>query len=306
MTGHRPVTKVLFVMGHGASGSTILGNSLGQVEGFFHPGELRTLWDEGLKGTQTCGCGLQVDRCEVWTQVVKTGFGDGVDVERFGAWHREAVRVRYTSRLLRMRPGRPTGWPALDAYVEVASRLYHAIADVTGARVIVDTSKRAGDAALLRLLPGIDPYFVHLVRDPRATVHSWTRRGGGAPFLPTVLNWIAYAGLDEAIRWRVGRDRSTRLRHEDFVAQPRRTLDELTRLVGERPRSLPLLDERTVDMQPIHTMSGHWSRHATGPIDLRADTSWRKEMPTGRRIAVSALTLPLLVRYGYPLRTGPR
>ena len=36
--------KVLYVMGHGGSGSTILGNVLGELNGFFHAGELDTLW----------------------------------------------------------------------------------------------------------------------------------------------------------------------------------------------------------------------------------------------------------------------
>jgi len=293
--------KVLFVMGHGASGSTVLGNTLGQIEGFFHPGELRTLWDEGLPGRQKCGCGLPVGECELWQRIVKTGFGDDLDVERFGAWHREAVRVRHTLRLLRLRPGQRTGWSVLDAYADVAARLYRAVAEVTGARVIVDTSKRAGDAALARLLPGIDAYFVQLVRDPRATVHSWMRRGGGSPFGATIGNWIAYAVLDEAIRMRAGRSRSLLVRHEDFVAEPRHVLERLVRLVGEWPTDLPLLDEHTVDMQPIHTMSGHWSRHASGPIELRADTSWQAEMPPRRRLAVTAATSPFLIRYGYPV-----
>ena len=38
--------RVLFVMGHGSSGTTILGNTLGEVDGFFHAGELRTIWSE--------------------------------------------------------------------------------------------------------------------------------------------------------------------------------------------------------------------------------------------------------------------
>jgi hypothetical protein len=40
----------------------------------------------------------------------------------------------------------------------------------TGAQLIVDSSKYASDAALLQHLDGIEPAYVHLVRDPRGSV----------------------------------------------------------------------------------------------------------------------------------------
>ena len=54
--------------------------------------------------------------------------------------------------------------------------LYRAIADISDARVIVDTSKSAKSACLLACLPGIDLRVVHLVRDSRAVTFSQTRR----------------------------------------------------------------------------------------------------------------------------------
>lgn len=41
--------KVLYIAGWGRSGSRILARTLSQVEGFFHGGELRTIWIDGLK-----------------------------------------------------------------------------------------------------------------------------------------------------------------------------------------------------------------------------------------------------------------
>ena len=44
------------------------------------------------------------------------------------------------------------------------------------ARVIVDSSKRPSYAAFLRSVPGCDPYYVHLIREPRASAYSWQSR----------------------------------------------------------------------------------------------------------------------------------
>jgi hypothetical protein len=40
-------------------------------------------------------------------------------------------------------------------------------------------------------------------------------------------------------------------------------------------------------------------RFATGRIPIRMDDRWRAALPAAQRRRVTALTLPLLVRYGY-------
>jgi hypothetical protein len=40
-------------------------------------------------------------------------------------------------------------------------------------------------------------------------------------------------------------------------------------------------------------------RFRTGPITIRRDDEWRLRLPSGSRILTSALTFPLLARYGY-------
>jgi len=294
-------TTVIFVMAHGGSGSTIFGNMLGTIAGFFHPGELRTLWDEGLRGLQTCGCGKQVVDCRVWSEIVTVGFGSSADPDAFGRWRREAVRVRHTGRLLREHRGRPTGWPALDASIRITDRLYRATAEVAGARVIVDTSKRAGDAALLRLLPGVDARFVHLVRDPRAVAHGWRRRGGHNGLARTAGEWSAFAALHEAVRWRTPAARSIRIRYEDAIAQPEAAVRAVTRMLGADAAALPLVDGTTIQLPPNHTMSGNWSRFQSGPVELREDDAWRRELSTIERARVEAVAWPLMLRYRYPL-----
>jgi hypothetical protein len=46
-------------------------------------------------------------------------------------------------------------------------------------------------------------------------------------------------------------------------------------------------------------MSGNPQRFETGPTELRSDVEWKRTMPAAPRAAVTAMTLPLLIRYGY-------
>ncbi|MGB3634443.1 MAG: hypothetical protein WA982_10425, partial [Rubrobacteraceae bacterium] len=67
-------TKVLYIVGLGRSGSTILSNSLGQIDGFFSAGEICYIWRQNFIENRLCGCGQPFDKCPVWTQVVKKAF----------------------------------------------------------------------------------------------------------------------------------------------------------------------------------------------------------------------------------------
>src|SRR5262249_61127330 len=69
------------------------------------------------------------------------------------------------------RNGLPASGP-LARSAEGLARLYRGIASQTGAQVIVDSSKEPTDAALLLLMPEVEPVFVQIVRDPRGMVYS--------------------------------------------------------------------------------------------------------------------------------------
>jgi Sulfotransferase family len=303
--------KVVAIIGYTRTGSTILDNILGELDGFFSTGELHYLWERGLLEGRLCGCGRSLLDCEVWSQVLLRAFGDRrPDPKAVVEWQRRTIRTRHTWRLLR--DGAPPGdGRALDAYQDVADRLYRAIAEVTGARIIVDSSKRPSDGALLRRLPSVDPYFVHLIRDPRGVVYSWRRqkreldvdRRATMPrqgLLQTVMGWAGLNLAADAVRRRAA-ERSLLVRYEDLVAQPRQTIAAIAKLVGESEDALPLLGEGAVRLSRNHTVAGNPSRFTVGVVEVRPDTEWRMRMPRRQSVLVTGLALPLLVRYGYPV-----
>ena len=61
------------------------------------------------------------------------------------------------------------------------------------------------------------------------------------------------------------------------------------------------LDARpdTVDLGGCHSVAGNPMRFRTGPTRLRADEEWRTAMPAADRRLVTAMSWPLLRRFGY-------
>jgi Sulfotransferase family len=303
--------KVLYIAGSGRSGTTLLDRILGQLDGFFSVGELHNVWERGMLANRKCGCGLPFSSCPIWQAVLRRAFDgpDAVDARRMAALGRRSTGLRRIPSVL-ARGVQPAD-PGMAGYRETLQRLYQALQRETGCRVLVDSSKSPLYAEQLRTLPGVDLYLLHLVRDPRATAHSFGRRkklpdfGDGRlmqrqPPLVSSRRWALSQTLTELL-WRGRSDRYLRVRYEDFVRDPQATIGRITTLVHEVPPELPFLSETTVRLGPTHSVSGNPNRFTTGNVEVRADDEWMRLMRRTDRMLVTALTMPLLLHYRYPL-----
>lgn len=305
--------KVLYVAGFGRSGSTILDNLLGGVDGFFSAGELCYMWVHDLAETGLCGCGHPLKECEVWGKVLEDPEVAGIDAREMARAESGGVRTRHLP-LAMLPQGRKLLDSRLAGYAENLGGLYRAVGCTTGARVVVDSSKTPLYGRVLGTIPSIDLYVVHLVRDPRAAAYSWLRKklqpdrgefgymDQHAPAKSSVLwtLWNAAAG----VFWGRTPGRYLRLRYEDFVADPRGALDRILEMVGEGGSDLPFVEGRAVELGVSHTVAGNPNRFKTGRIELRLDDEWKGRMRLRDRALVTLLTLPLLTRYGYPILAG--
>ena len=308
--------KVLSITGYTRSGSTLLDTILGSIQGFFSTGELHYLWERGLVQGRRCGCGELIPRCPTWSAILANAFPEGTPApERVIALQERCARTRHTPRLLSAEEGREQN-PALSAYVDVMRRLYAGIAVTTGASVIVDSSKRPSDAAIARLVPGVSAYAVHLVRDPRAVVHSWSRTKAEldrpwATSMPkqsllfTTFGWAELNAMSELVRRRY-RDRATLIRYEDLARAADGYVARILDVVEESGRARPVIRADRVRVAANHTVSGNPGRFHTGVLSIRPDDEWRSATSGPRHAAITILTMPLLLRYGYGLgRGGP-
>jgi Sulfotransferase family len=302
-------TKVLYVVGLGRSGSTILSNSLGQIGGYFSAGELNFIWRHNVIENRLCGCGRPFRECPVWTRVMEEAFGgmDGVDPREMMRLQSSGTRTRHIPLMLTARGDRVLK-ERLEKLLINYGRLYEAIGSVTGSRVIVDSSKEPAHGYAMSLVPDLDFYVLHLIRDPRAAAYSWLKkkpqpdtdsREHMVRFSPTKSSalWNSWNASAEAL-WRRTPEKYLRLRYEDFVANPRKGLERILEFVGFTAE-LPLAGEREVMLGISHTVSGNPNRFETGAVELRPDREWMDKMQPRHRALVTALTLPLLRRYGY-------
>jgi hypothetical protein len=306
--------RVLYIGGWGRSGSTLLDRMLGQVPGFFSLGEVREVWQSGLTENRPCGCGAPFRECVFWTAVGREAFGgwDAVNLADALRLWRSFDRPWALPRLLRRhpRPGRSQG---LERYLGMLDRLYRALRDVSSAKVLVDSSKLPTHALLVRMLPGADLRMVHLVRDSRGVAFSWEKLVRDRATRPEAVYMESYGPVGASARWLLYNEATsltrrigvpyTLLRYEDLVASPRAELARVLAHAGwpVDEADLSFVTDTEVFLSPNHTVDGNPIRFTEGGMAIRRDDEWRRKMSPADRRWVTAITLPRLVGYGYPV-----
>lgn len=295
----------------GRSGSTLIERLLGELPGFCSVGEVVHLWRRGVLENELCGCGLPFSECGFWVEVGERAFGgwNRLDVTRVLGLKDTVDRTRFLPALLNGGCDEGTVGARSSRYTELYHRLYSAVAEVDGARVVVDSSKHASLAACLRRRYGTRMRLLHVVRDPRAVAHSWAKRmarpdaslASGEQEMArystprAAVQWMTQnASLDALARRGVP---TLRVRYEDFVADPAGEFGRVAEFVGHA--GPPLFDGADVRLSVGHALSGNPMRFRSGPVGVRADHGWREGLAPWRRHLVEALTTPLRVRYGY-------
>lgn len=313
--GDDPV--VLYLAGVGRSGSTLLGQLLGQVPGFVNVGELLARYWGSRRTLLPCGCGEPVESCEFWTAVTERAYGGWHSPELAAATN---IQRSYTGTvllpLLLLSPWQPQSvrqrTKEFEAHVH---RLVRAVAAVSGASVLVDGSKDPALAVALHRVLGQRLRVLHLVRNPNGVAYSWTKvvrkELVGEPdaemrrYRPSRLavRWLRRNGLLELLRPRTG---ALLVRYEDVAARPVTELARVITFAAPAGAVAPVTDDASVDLMETHSWGGNPMRMRSGQLTIRLDEQWRHQLPRRQRRLVTAITAPLMARYRYTgRRTAP-
>jgi len=156
------------------------------------------------------------------------------------------------------------------------------------------------------------------VRNSLGVAHSATKRivkpevVGGSDYMPMShpgrvgLRYLAYNLSFDVLR-HAGVP-TMFVKYEAFVEHPRAVLQAVATF-ADMPLaadSLTFVQEGGLELGGNHTIAGNPMRFDSGPIQLRIDDRWRSDMARRHQRLVTAITWPLLRRYGYrtPWRGG--
>jgi Sulfotransferase family len=285
--------KVIYVMGAGHSGSTILGVTLGNCAGLFYAGEV----DEWL----VCSGVPPLGGPE------RTRFWNGVRAEVQGAEELFGGEVNHcverSSAIFRL-----DRWPARlrmrRRYQRVTQDLYRAISRVAGAGYVIDSSHFPLRARELKRLANIELYLLFLVRDPQRVVASELRGIKRHEVVERRLRTVttnANLWLTSllAVRVFLGHPREQRIfvRHEDFLASPETVLQQILDRFAPSTEvpdltslttGYPLLGNKIIRQETLALERGDSSPSRASRITALAQLPWRPVFARLRPAATAA------------------
>lgn len=332
MTHIEAPVKVLKITGLGRSGSTVLDVVLGNHPNIESVGEVgrlvRTGWisRESLREIDPrrlrpllCTCGKRLDvpyvdasveACPFWTSVRDEWVQrtDRYSIETYPKLQDTFELERRWPRLLYQKR-RPSA--LFQSYARLTLAFFESVRAVSGKSILVDSSTVPIQAYGLGMVPGIDLYLVHLVRDVRGVITShrrpfkrYTPSGfvwdyKGHPTWKTVVRWIIRNLEAEFVCTQLGPRKTTRLRYEDFVADPKTALERIGYLIETDLTKVADAASSREPMHAGHNIGGNATKES-GTITLRPDTEeWKTALSSTEQRLSWILLGWLMRRYGY-------
>lgn len=300
--------KVLYIAGDGRSGSTLLDRLIGAYPGAFSCGELGNLLQSTNSVDEHCACSELARECLFWQRVMREWRAAVPGFSQDEYW---MLQQRYERLRSMFRPFNDLSFGSrkFARYGEYTLALFRAISDLSGARVIVDSSKSPARALALSRVPGLDLRMLHLVRDVRGVAYSlripYRERPKEGPFanvkrrsnLRFVATWALVNFFCERVRAKLTHP-ILFIRYEDYTANPDVVLSGVASLLGV-PR-IGYEKGASHLLKQGHQIAGNVIR--LGPVQKVApDENWRSYFGSVMQKAMYLLVLPLMLRYRYRL-----
>lgn len=182
-----------------------------------------------------------------------------------------------------------------------------ALASVSTAPVIADKTLSLNTIRTICDAELVDPYFVHLIRDPRAVVFSYSRKSGAS--WRHARSWSKSHG--ELERFLKDRENVCRLRYENLASEPTRHVRQVLLNAGAY-FDLDMVDGIPDDLEhrglgdPIFEnviFAGNRMRFDDNRMraKIKADVAFQQEMSRLDWVITNVLCRSRMIRYGYSL-----
>lgn len=320
--------KLAYLLSASHSGTTLLALLLGSHRDAVTVGELKAT-SLGDPDQYRCSCGELLKQCAFWQRLNTTIREKGIPFDiRDARTSIHNTSSAYVARLLRpLYRGEP--WESIrDAalslspdwrshYAETQRRnvaLIETLFEITGAKVIVDSSKLALRLKYLLRAKNLDIKVIRVKRDGRAVsltyTDEWTfadasdpkLRGGGTgdikrratrPMAAAAREWRRSNEAADAILRTLPPAQCLEAKYEDLCADPKKTLGKICNFLDLDPAGLAT-NFRAVEKHVL----GNGCRFDT-TSEIRLDERWKTHLSESDLAAFDEVAGDLNRKYGY-------
>ncbi len=221
MNINSPIT-IVYMIGAGRSGTTILSTLLGASRFAFSSAELMQFY-EYIRDNKVCGDGVNIGESIFWRHVIeKFEVIDITNIDRLiERNHSLEFHSAFVKNLFNLQ-----NTHELRDYLNELAELYHTISVVSNKNVIIDSSKYPNRGILLSKLKGnFRIKYIYNVRDVRGVINSFNKK---VQTTKSPLSTVAYYNIINImaeITYRLlPKNDRIKVRYEDLVADDFKTI----------------------------------------------------------------------------------
>lgn len=302
--------KVLNIAGASRSGSTILGNVLGEIKDFLFIGESLNIWTSVIRENKLCTCSKPFLECGFWNEIFDKAYGrmSNLDGSEMVNLVKEVILDKIKILYIFLPGFRKLFTSKLCFFLDNLIMLFNALKSVTNCKVIIDTSKPLIYSFSLSLLEDVDFYLFHLVRDPRGVAYS-NQKMKRVPHTSKIEYMSKYSPLKSSLNWLImnvlleilGKQQKKYVVafYEDFANNPKLFITQILKFLDEDEKLSPFVLDHRIKLTVNHSLSTNPSGFNRGLQEIKLDNEWKEKMNTLDKIVATLITSPMLFRYGY-------
>lgn len=303
MTMNNQKITLIYIAGMWRSGGTILGRILDCSDKIIFVGNIKDFWRKGLKRNNKCSCGERFETCSFWKDVTKEYRNSfpSINVEEVKKEFQQVEKWSNYFRLKKIVLNKKDNSlkPLLDKYLEHNEKLYEIVSNLSGKKIIVDSSRNTGRLLALSLLNKFDLYAINIIRDPRGVINSLINKDISNykeirhSTILNLLHWNAKNYFSMNIMEKLNSISSVNILYKNFAAQPVTIIEELKKMLSCTLNYEADSGRFSINLGTGHVFSGNRERHKSGKITIAEDIEWKEELSWYHKALTSIISVPL-------------
>lgn len=281
-------TPILYLLGAGRSGTTVLATVMNAHPNIHTAGELHQFYDH-LLGDKNCSCGKKLDTCVFWQGIYKQ-YDEDSEVLRL--W-RETCEEKEAHRNI---PKYLISRTKENTYNQIQSKLFEAIQKQTGNDYILDSSKYIARYLLLKRNKNLHVRGIYVVRDVRGVIASFKKKvqSSRSP-ISAIFYYLTVNIAGQLVCWL---DKGVvKVRYEDFMNDPEGILQQILKKIAPELKGPVTLPK---EFEMPHIVGGNRMR-SNKTIKLSFDEKWKRELSKWQKILYYCLASPIMILNAYKI-----
>ncbi len=283
--------KIIYLMGTGRSGTTLVTTLLGNGDKVIALGEMHQFLDY-IIDQKPCSCGAKLEDCEFWGKIIAS-LQLKYSNEQLMAFREYSNRIESHGRILK------SLFKSDSSYAEFHRDVFDQIAAVYGDVNYIDSSKYISRGVQLSKAFGSDLKLVYMVRDVRGLINSF-KKNVQTP--KSAFSSIVYYNLINSFgvltQLLLGKKRVYRFKYEDLIAKPDETLTNLGVFLNIDLTHVKNTLRQGDSFTMPHIVAGNRMR-SEQHVTLKPDLAWKQAQSRGKQILYYLATLPFQLIFKY-------